>query len=69
MVEGRVFLSILVDEWYLTPECWLSLSLVNSSLPLSLSPFAETFVSQPALKPVTFVSSVVMIQELPFGNP
>jgi hypothetical protein len=37
MVEGRVFLSILVDEWFLIPECWLSLGLVNSHSPQHLS--------------------------------
>lgn len=49
MVEGKVFLSILVNEWYLISECWLSLSLVNSRAPKHLDLLAQTFVSQPAL--------------------
>jgi hypothetical protein len=40
MVEERVFLSILVDEWFLIPECWLSLDFVNSHSPQLLNPYA-----------------------------
>ena len=47
MVEGRVFLSILVDEWFLIPECLLSFNLVNSHSPQHPSPLPQTFVSQP----------------------
>jgi hypothetical protein len=45
MVEGRVFLSILVNEWYLMPECWLSLGLVKSIPFLTFDPFAAQLLS------------------------
>jgi hypothetical protein len=45
IVEGRVFLSILVNEWYLMPECWLSLGLVKSIPFLAFEPFAIQLLS------------------------
>jgi hypothetical protein len=45
IVKGRVFLSILVNEWYLMPECWLSLGLVKSILFLAFERFAIQLLS------------------------
>jgi parvulin-like peptidyl-prolyl isomerase len=51
----------LVDEWFLIPECWLSLSLVNSLSLWLLNPLPQTFVSQPGAE----VSSAVFASTPP----
>jgi hypothetical protein len=50
MQQSRI-LSILVDEWFLIPECCLSLGIVNSFALKHLNPVAQTFVSQPGFIP------------------